>query len=87
MIKDDWGNFTSKDGRVVIINKLRVWLYYKDDNHELGHLIASGTFEVRGENEIYKFDGLIVMPEAVAEYLEFLGYNIDLIRDNVASVK
>ena len=87
MIKDDFGEFISKDGRVVIINHLRVWLYYKDDRHEEGHLIASGTFEVRGENEIYNFDGLIVMPEAVAEYLEFLGYNIDLIRDNIASVR
>lgn len=83
MIKDYWDNFTSKDGRVVIINKLRVWLYYKDGKHEFGSLIASGTFEVRGENEIYRFDGRIVMPKAVAEYLEFIGYNIDLIRDDV----
>lgn len=83
MIKDDWGTFTSKDGRVVILNRLHVWLYYKDDKYEAGHLIASGTFEVRGENEVYKFDGLIVMPKAVAEYLEFLGYNIELIRNDV----
>lgn len=83
MIKDDWGTFTSKDGRVVILNKLRVWLYYIDDKHAKGSLIASGTFEVRGENEVYKYDGLVVMPKAVAEYLEFLGYNIDLIRDDI----
>lgn len=83
MIKDDWGTFTSKDGRVVILNKLRVWLYYKDGEHEAYHLTASGTFEVRGENEIYSFDGLVGMPKAVAEYLEFLGYNIDLIRGDV----
>lgn len=83
MIKDDWGTFISKDGRVVIMNKLRVWLYYKDDKHREGSLIASGTFEARGFNEIYRFDGLVVMPKAVAEYLEFLGYNIDLIRGDV----
>ena len=83
MIKDDWGAFTSKDGRVVILNKLRVWLYYIDDKHSEGSLIANGTFEVRGENEIYKYDGIVVMPKAVAEYLEFLGYNIDLIKDDV----
>lgn len=83
MIKDDWRMFISKDKRVVILNRLHVWCYYKDDKHETGSLIGSGVFYVRGENEIYNFDGLIVMPKAVAEYLEFLGYNIDLIRDDV----